>query len=242
MREPEPVRSVRERLALAATELFQTEGYIETTIDEIASHAGVGRRTFFRYYRTKEDVIFPDHDQLLLKVRARLFMHPEETGIAAATEAVKIVMREYVDTREISLVRYQLVNQVPALREREIVSVARYQRAFRERLAEGADASPGTALRAEVIAASIAAAHNQVLRRWLRGNGKTDPLADLENALGYVRDVFESAPLQDKRATRSPGIIVLAFDESTPTAAIVAELTKARANGTSPPRRRRTRT
>jgi AcrR family transcriptional regulator len=219
---------VRERLALAAAELFQTRGYVETTIDEIAAQAGVGRRTFFRYYRSKEDVIFPDHDQLLLEVGARLSMFPAESGIDAVTEAVKIVLHHYVDTREISLLRYRLVTQVPALREREIASVARYQRIFRQRLADGPDAGPEASLRAEVIAASVAAAHNQVLRRWLRGDGVTDPFPELDQALRYVADTFEAEFAPDGRNAGSDGVIVLAFDRATPTSRIVAELTKAR--------------
>ena len=60
--------------------------------------------------------------ELLLRVDGRLSLHPDETGIQAVTAAVKIVLRHYVDTREISLLRYKLVSEVPALREREIVS------------------------------------------------------------------------------------------------------------------------
>jgi AcrR family transcriptional regulator len=234
-RDPEPLRSVRERLALAAVELFRSRGYVETTIDEIASRAGVGRRTFFRYYRTKEDVIFPDHDQLLLKVRDRLYSFPDESGLEAVTQAVKIVLREYVDTREISLLRYRLVNEVPALREREIVSVARYQRIFRERLADGPDVGQHASLRAEVVAASVAAAHNQVLRRWLRGDGAADPFLELDEALGYVSDLLDHTNLAhdgaagQSRPSRGNDVIVLAFDSSTPTATVVAELTRARA-------------
>src|SRR3954447_4292075 len=111
--------TVRERLAQAAADLFESQGYDATTIDEIAVRAGIGRRTFFRYYRTKEDVIFPDHDELLAKVSERLYLSPEETGMEAVLQAVRIVLRHYVETREISLIRYRLVSQVPALRERE---------------------------------------------------------------------------------------------------------------------------
>jgi AcrR family transcriptional regulator len=232
-REPEPLRSVRERLRLAAAELFHTRGYVETTIDEIAARAGVGRRTFFRHYRSKDDVIFPDHDQLLLEVGARLSRFPDERGIEAVTEAVKIVLQHYVDTRDISLMRYRLVTEVPALREREIVSVARYQRAFRERLAADSDVQPQSSLRAELVAASVVAAHNQVLRHWLRSNGTSDPFPELDQAFRYVFDTFDQVlPREDRHSTGSE-VIVLAFDRSTPTSTVVAELTKARARSTA---------
>jgi AcrR family transcriptional regulator len=219
---------IRQRLAHAATELFQTQGYDETTIEQIASQAGVGRRTFFRHYRSKEDVIFPNHDELLLRVRERLSLYPDESGIQAVTAAVKLVLRHYVDTRDISLLRYKLVSQVPALREREIVSVARYQRAFRERLSEGVQADVETSLRAEVTAASVVAAHNLVLRHWLRGNGVSDPFPELELALGYVADTLDQGLPASEATPADNEVIVFAFHSSTPTSRLVAELTKAR--------------
>jgi len=50
----------RARIAEAALELFTTNGYDETTIDQIAGAAGVGRRTVFRHFATKEAMLF-DH-------------------------------------------------------------------------------------------------------------------------------------------------------------------------------------
>ena len=218
---------MRERLTQAAAELFQAQGYDETTIDEIAVRAGIGRRTFFRYYRTKEDVIFPDHDELLAKVHDRLYLSADESGLEAVLQAVRIVLRHYVETREISLIRYRLVSEVPALREREIVSVARYQRAFRERLGTGVDDGPSTSLQAEVVAASVAAAHNQVLRHWLRADGAGDPFPELDAALGYVEDVFRPAAPVAGSSRDKHELIVLAFDSSTPVATVSAELTQA---------------
>ncbi|GFJ86453.1 TetR family transcriptional regulator [Phytohabitans rumicis] len=63
---------VREDLTAAAIALFLKRGYDETTVDEIAEAAGVARRTFFRYFRTKEDAVFPDHDDCLARVEAVL--------------------------------------------------------------------------------------------------------------------------------------------------------------------------
>src|SRR5205807_8371742 len=63
---------VRRELTAAAIRLFQKNGYDQTTVDEIAEAAGVARRTFFRYFRSKEDAVFPDHDDCLRRVREHL--------------------------------------------------------------------------------------------------------------------------------------------------------------------------
>ena len=67
---------VRERFVTAAFELFAERGYEQTTVDDIAERAGVGRTTFFRTFRSKEDAIFPDHEQLLAAIETRLPLRP----------------------------------------------------------------------------------------------------------------------------------------------------------------------
>ncbi|GLX11177.1 TetR family transcriptional regulator [Microbispora sp. NBRC 16548] len=182
--------SISHRLAEAAVALFDENGYDETTVDDIAARAGVSRSTFFRYYRSKEDAIFPDHDTLLAQVDARLRASTSDTGIVAVTDAVRIVLAHYVEDAEVSLRRYSLVRRVPALRDREIASVARYQRLFREFIGKWLVGTPDADLRAELMAASVVAAHNQVLRGWLRTGGTYDPSPLLDHAMGYVVAIF----------------------------------------------------
>src|SRR6266702_4224961 len=52
--------ATRARIAETALQLFVSQGYTETTIDQIAVAAGVGRRTIFRHFATKEAILF-DH-------------------------------------------------------------------------------------------------------------------------------------------------------------------------------------
>src|SRR6202034_4046389 len=120
--------SARDRLAQAAFDLFNERGYEQTTVDDIAERAGLGRATFFRNYRSKEDVIFPDHDQLLEQVRDRLRSASHGTALAAACDAVRLVLLHYLDEGELARRRYALTSTVPALRNREIATVARYPR------------------------------------------------------------------------------------------------------------------
>jgi AcrR family transcriptional regulator len=187
----------RDRLAQAAFALFDERGYEQTTIDDITERAGVGRTTFFRHYRSKEDVIFPDHDRLLEQIRERLRTSSQGTALAAVSDAVRLVLLHYLDEGDLARRRYALTSSVPALRDREIATVARYQRVFREFIAgwmghPAEPASPREALRAELMAASVVAAHNHVLRRWLRGESP-DPTRELDDAMHEVIALFARA-------------------------------------------------
>ena len=182
--------SARDRLAEAAFDLFGERGYEQTSIDDITERAGLGRTTFFRHYRSKEDVIFPDHDRLLEQIGERLRTSSDGTALVAVSDAVRLVLRHYVAEGELARRRYAITSAVPALRDREIASVARYQRLFREFIA-GWLGDPGepASLRAELMAAAVVAAHNHVLRRWLRDESP-DPLAEVDQALGQVIELF----------------------------------------------------
>ncbi len=182
--------SARERLAQAALDLFDERGYEQTTIDDITERAGLGRTTFFRHYRSKEDVIFPDHDLMLTQVRERLASSSQRTAVAAVSDAVRLVLLHYVAEGDLARRRYALTSTVPALRDREITSVAAYQRLFREFIDDlMGDPGEEASLRAELMAAAVVAAHNHVLRRWLRGESD-DPVREVDDALSHVVGLF----------------------------------------------------
>jgi AcrR family transcriptional regulator len=185
--------AARDRLAQAAFALFDECGYDQTTVDDITQRAGLGRTTFFRHYRSKDDVIFPDHDRLLGLVRDRLLASSQSTALAAVCDAVRLVLLHYLDEGDLARRRYALTSKVAALRDREIASVARYQRLFREFICERTgDQTEADALQAELMAAAVVAAHNHVLRRWLRGECP-NPLEEVDRAMGRVTGLFAAA-------------------------------------------------
>jgi AcrR family transcriptional regulator len=201
--------AARDRLAEAAFALFDERGYEQTTVDDITERAGLGRTTFFRHYRSKEDVIFPDHDRLLEQIRDRLQTSSHRTALAAVSDAIRLVLLHYLDEGDLARRRYALTSKVAALRDREIASVARYQRLFREFISDwmGDPAEPAS-IQAELMAAAMVAAHNHVLRRWLRGESP-DPVAEVDEAMHRVIDLF-AAPAS-RAGADGRGTTIVAF-------------------------------
>ncbi|MDX3225315.1 TetR/AcrR family transcriptional regulator [Streptomyces sp. ME19-01-6] len=211
----------RMRLADAAFALFDERGYEQTTVDDIAERAGLGRTTFFRHYRSKEAVIFPDHDRLLELIRDRLATSSHSTALVAVSDAVRLVLLHYIDEGELARRRYALTSKVAALRDREIASVARYQRLFREFIADWmGDPTESASLRAELMAASVVAAHNHVLRRWLRGES-SDPVAEIDEAM---REVLALFPAPGTPPETGHGTTVVAFQTGQDIDALLPEL------------------
>jgi AcrR family transcriptional regulator len=188
--------TTRDRLVRAAFELFGRQGFEQTTVDEIAVRAGVGRTTFFRHFTAKEAVVLPDHEAVLALVAARLAAGRRETAGVAVQEAASIVLQHYLDEGDLARERYRLSRSVPAVRDAEIAGQRRYQRLFRDHLRAWLDGESAD-LRAEVLANAVVTAHNHVLRRWLRAE-TTTPERDLGDALqAVVRRLWDESPTGD---------------------------------------------
>jgi AcrR family transcriptional regulator len=206
-RDPDVYESeARTRIAAAARDLFAAQGYEQTTVEAIAERAGVARRTFFRHFRSKDDAIFPDHARIALLVEAHLAALQNEPPMTALASGVRMVFRSYVDDPVVSVERYRLTRSSAALRDREIASVSRYTRLFARYLRGRFGDAPDAALRAEVVAAAFVAAHNFVLRDWLRNAGEGDPLPALEAAFDGVASRFRGdRPLAAEPAAGGAG-------------------------------------
>jgi AcrR family transcriptional regulator len=68
----------RVAIVTAARALFREKGFVETTVDEIAERADVAQRTFFRYFPSKQAVLFSDFEDLLVELVRNLESRPPD--------------------------------------------------------------------------------------------------------------------------------------------------------------------
>lgn len=67
-----PAATSPHELAVAAQRLFVDNGFEETSVEDIAVAVGVSRRTFFRYFSTKADVLWVESDAEFDRLTANL--------------------------------------------------------------------------------------------------------------------------------------------------------------------------
>ncbi len=194
-RSPEEFRL---HVALTALRLFLNQGFEATTVDHIAAVAGVSRRTLFRQFGSKDDIVFADHESLLAELEKFLSAaNPAQPWLAVCDSAV-LVLESFAQTPELSIQRYQIQRSVPALRDREIITSHRYERLFVDYLRQ---VEPGgDPIISVSFAAAVIATHNYLLRQALRRGQVPEP-AELVSALARVRDGFR--PHRDRESPQN---------------------------------------
>ncbi|GAB1516571.1 TetR/AcrR family transcriptional regulator [Actinophytocola sp. KF-1] len=145
--------NAQERLTLAALELFVDQGYDTTTVAEITERAGLTKRTFFRHFADKREVLFAGQDILLNLVteaiaKAPAAARPLEAVQAALEAAGEAAFGE--ERREFARQRQSVVEANDSLRERELLKGAKLTAAMAEALRARGVADLAARLAAEV--------------------------------------------------------------------------------------------
>jgi len=103
-----------------ATRLFLQQGFEETTIDQIVAEVGVSRRSFFRYFGTKEDIILRGLIARGESIRAALAERPADEEPFTALRAAFVAMQQPEDTREFALDLHRMMAGSPSLRAKSV--------------------------------------------------------------------------------------------------------------------------
>ncbi|WP_207311458.1 TetR/AcrR family transcriptional regulator [Lentzea alba] len=176
-------RRVQEEVVDAALTLFLEQGFEETTVDQVVAAAGISRRSFFRYFGTKEDIVFGDLAEQGPVILAALRERPDDEPIwDALGHALSVLSTRMSPERGIAIGR--LVVTSPALRAAHLEKHLRWQQVLApevERRVGIGDAPPG--LVGEAIVATVLACLDAATAAWL--DQGSDDLEELRR-LTYV--------------------------------------------------------
>jgi mycofactocin system transcriptional regulator len=111
-----PRATTAAELSHVALQLFLDRGFDETTIDDVAAAAGVGRRTVFRYFSSKNDLPWGDFDRELTRMRRFLAATPADVPVFTAVRDAVIDFNAFPSAEvPFHRERMRLIMEVPAL-------------------------------------------------------------------------------------------------------------------------------
>jgi creatinine amidohydrolase len=174
-------QKTRDALCAAARKLFKERDFESVRIEEIVEKAEVSRRTFFRYFATKEAVVFPNHEQRLEDFVHALRVQPGESNPWQAVQrACKLMAEEFSQNHVEMLEQYELIIRTPSLIVYELELDRHWEHAMEMCLLENSK-NDRRQRPAKVMAGALMGAVRATLRDWY-SNQCTEDLLGLANS------------------------------------------------------------
>jgi len=192
-----PGTSARE-LEIISLRLFTEDGFDETTVERIAAAAGVSKRTFFRYFETKADVLWHAFDGEVHALREAFAAVPADVPLMDAIRQVVVGANRYraEDVPELRT-RMNLIGSVPALQASAANHYDDWERAVSE-FAASRLGQPTDALYPMAIGRATLAVCRSAYDRWV-DRADTDLTAYLDEAIRALAVGFDPGQLTTAR-------------------------------------------
>jgi len=186
----------RAELEQVAFDLFDQQGFEHTTVDDVASAAGISRRTFFRYFESKNEIPWGDFDGELARMRQRLAATPPQAQLMDAIRAA-IVDFNRMPAEQIPAHRRRMtfILGVPALQAHSTLRFAAWRQVIADFVAQRTGQRPD-ALLPRTIAHAMLGVAVAAYEQWLASPG--DDLCELlDSAVRELGSAFGVAPVHD---------------------------------------------
>lgn len=189
-------QAVRQALEEAALRLFDRNGFAGTTVDQIASEAQVSRSTFFRYFTSKEALLFDAYETGVEVITALIVRRPANEPPLAAYENALVELALNPDNgpdRELATLRQKIIESDDGLKARRDAVTHNWRFRIAQALAtRDGKTEPG---RMHQLAASVGVAVAQRIAELFvepGSSGDTEEMIRSEFAL--LRDLAAATP------------------------------------------------
>jgi AcrR family transcriptional regulator len=167
---------IKAQLTEAALGLFSERGFEQTTIDDIVSVVDLVPRTFFRYFRSKDDALFSWFEVMAEQARTALLARPRGEGaLRAIIEAGREVLKTHGAQERVVLILHRLDATSPDLHMRQAACRYDIRRQMAQVLASRLE--PSAVLIAEMVSGISSAAGWFAIDQWA-AEGASRPLAE----------------------------------------------------------------
>jgi AcrR family transcriptional regulator len=194
---PLPIRERTRRLAQTeltsvAQDLFVAQGYDGTTVDQIAAAAGMSKRTFFRYFPSKDDLVIGKYDLFADRMAEALDERPTDEPIWESLRRVFDITLDYVQDdyqRARNEAMDEIVRSTPQLYARYLEKMQRVQQLLIGRVAgrlNVGDDNPSDPRPAAIVGAAFACM--QAARQAWFASDRSDTFSDyLDTAMKTIQ-------------------------------------------------------
>jgi AcrR family transcriptional regulator len=184
-------RAVRAELTDVAMDLFLRQGFDATTAEEIAAATGISRRSLFRYFASKEAIIFESLQDVGERLAEALGKRPpEEEPWIALRHSFEVVTAYNEDNPERTLAFWTMLDETASLKARHFEQLMRWQELLVPDIAArlGEVESDGTyGPCAPAVVGAALACLDAANHAWMRSQGKADVVLLLNEAMRAVR-------------------------------------------------------
>jgi AcrR family transcriptional regulator len=189
---------LRAQLIEAAVRLFAKKGLDATTIDDIVGSVDVSRRTFFRYFDAKEDVLPAWFDTHVVSVLETIDERPAgEAPLASLRHVMEAIARLYQSQMVHVLTLERVIGREPSLVARRYARMEQVSDGLAKRLAARSGGRTKDEARFRLLARVALAAGSSAIERWVAGGGKGSLVDTLDECWGEVEKAF--APPRKRR-------------------------------------------
>ncbi|MFT9641686.1 mycofactocin system transcriptional regulator [Mycobacteroides abscessus] len=180
--------TTRDEITAVAMTLFAQHGFDEVSVDDIAAAAGIARRTVFRYYSSKNAIVWGDFDSHLGVMRALLDETADTVDTSTALRQAVLTFNDFpVDEtpRHRMRMRMRMILEVPALQAYSMLMYTGWRDVIAQFVARRSGTDPGSLL-PQTVAWTLLGVALAAYEQWL-----ADESSKLTTLLGKGFDAAE---------------------------------------------------
>lgn len=182
----------RDALVQSAVRQFAKRGFDHVTVEDIAAACDVSPRTFFRYFSSKEDVLFAESDGHRVRLLASLAeQDPHASAFQALEAAMRMVAADYAEQRDELRVRHGIVTSTPSLRTRAAERQQGWEGEVIDNLRASGRAKRMSDVGLRLVVGATTTALRVAVESWIANDGAGDLNTLLDAVFKRLREGFD---------------------------------------------------
>lgn len=175
------------QITQSALKLFGVRGYEETTLDDIAVASGISRRSFFNYFKSKEDILNSWQGDVPTLFHEAILAYPDETGPFETVQAILQSIPAHFDAQQ-AITIHRILRSNPQLRAGNDAKFVRLEEAVFEALCKKWP-DPDQRMLLKMTAMTCIGSLRVAIQAWIEEGGTTQLAEHMTRAMSSLRDL-----------------------------------------------------